>query len=110
MIRSSELEFYPQPAVARPEVSSRESSDICDMTDSEGSDRRSLEDRVVSTVEHQTGGPQPDSVPEHVLLIVLSTHGGEDADRVREAIGACVDSGRLESDGDRYWIPGAGDS
>lgn len=79
------------------------------MTDSAGAGR-SLEERVVSTVDKQTGGPQPESVPEHVLKIVLSTHGREDLDAVREAIGACVDAGRLESDGDRYWIPGAGDS
>lgn len=80
------------------------------MTDSEGSARRSLADHVVATVEHQTGGPQPESIPEHVLLVVLSTHGGEDADAVRAALDACVDAGRLVSDGRRYWIPNADES
>ncbi|MFC4553573.1 MULTISPECIES: hypothetical protein [Halorussus] len=63
-----------------------------------------LVDRVVKTVESQTAGPVPDRARERTILIVLSVHGSRDSDSVRDALAAAVEAGRLETDGERYWL------
>jgi len=68
-------------------------------------ERRKLSNVVTRTVDYQSSPPQPDRVAEHTILTVLSTHADYDANRVRDALETAVADGRLESDGERYWIP-----
>jgi 3-oxoacyl-[acyl-carrier-protein] synthase III len=73
------------------------------MTDwSEYHDTKSIEDRVVSTVYHQTTGPQPDMVAESTMLVVLGRHGNLAADDVRAALDSAVENGRVVSADGRY--------
>ena len=61
--------------------------------------------RVVNTVDHQTGGPQRDRIPRSKLVLILSVHGNETSDRVREAIEEAIDRGELDFDDGEVWIP-----
>lgn len=67
---------------------------------------RDFVDRVVSVVDHQTGGPQPDRCPSHVLLTVLASHADEDADAVWTAAEQAVKDGRLRYAAaiDEFWL------
>lgn len=69
---------------------------------------RDLVKRVVRTVDHQTGGPQPNKCPVHQLLTVLASHVDEDAaDAVWAAAEQAVADGRLRYDENEreFWPP-----
>lgn len=61
---------------------------------------RDLEDHVVSVVTHNTGGPQPDRVPWHVVLSSLTSYSKYDVDAVWDALDAAVEADRLGYDED----------
>ena len=63
---------------------------------------RTLTDQVVSVVDKQTGGPQPDSVSMDIIKTVLCANGREDPTDVEDAVAAAVRTGRLVEIGDRY--------
>lgn len=67
---------------------------------------KNMVDHVVATVDHQTGGPQSDRVPRHVLGTVLISHADEDRDEVWQAVEQAVESGRLGYDEEEqtYWV------
>lgn len=68
---------------------------------------RELEDRVVSVVKHNTGGPQRDRIPWHVVMTHLASHAGFEVDAVWDALDAAVDEGRLGYDAEarEFWFP-----
>jgi len=53
-----------------------------------------LVDRVVRTVDYQTGGKQPEAVRVETILVVLG-HAGFDHARIRGAINDALEQGRL---------------
>jgi hypothetical protein len=63
---------------------------------------KTLEDRVVSVVYHQTSGPQHETVPESTVLTILSSHADENSEAVRMALDSAVESGRVVSADGRY--------
>jgi len=67
---------------------------------SEYQNSKTVEDRVVSVVYHQTVDPQPETVSEETVLTVLADHDNEEVADVRDALDRVVESGRVvECDG-----------
>lgn len=62
-------------------------------------------DRVVRTVYYQTSPNQPNRIPAHKVVMILSGNGSEEEYRVREALDEAVEAGRLERDEEHVWIP-----
>lgn len=67
-------------------------------------DNFDLEDHVVNTVDHNTGGPQRDRIRANKVVLHLAVHGNQDATEVRQAIDQAVEDGRLERDEDSVWL------
>lgn len=67
--------------------------------------KETLVGRVVTTVRHQTGGPQPDQIPRHKIVLVLANHGSLESVEVRQALDEAVEAGLLDAEGETVWIP-----
>ena len=72
-------------------------------------DHDGLRAGVLRVVDHNTGGPQPDAVPEHVI-VENRTRTGTAPGAVRDALATLVEKGALKREvrnGEaHYWQPG----